>query len=75
MVEKWTAADEKLFAELNARRLALREDWRIALCDAMSNVCYYDGIDTLLDGMIDNAVAIHAALEPFVLSAGGNDNG
>lgn len=74
-MEKWTAADEKLWAELEARRTELRERWRIELNDAMANVCYYDGIDTLLDGMIEHAAEISAALEPFVLSASGGGNG
>lgn len=72
-MEKWTAADEKLLAELETRRARLRDRWRIGLNDAMANVCYYDGIDVLLDDMIKHAAEISAALEPFVLSSEKSD--
>lgn len=74
-MEKWTAADEKLWAKLEARRTQLRERWRIDLYDAMANVSYRDSVDTLLDGMIEHAAEISAALEPFVLFASRGDNG
>lgn len=75
MVEKWTAADEKLFLELEQRRNEVLDRQRNVLLSAMSKAYERDSFGETLTGMIDNAVAIHAALEPFVLSAGGNDNG
>lgn len=75
MVEKWTAADEKLFAELAKRREAMRVEQRETLVSVMNDVFDYDSMTYTINNMITHAAAIHAALEPFVLAAGGNDNG
>lgn len=74
MAEKWTAADEKLWAELEGRRSALRTEWRKRLFDTLTGTGM-TGIYPLTDYMIENAVEVSAALEPFVLAAGGKDNG
>ncbi len=75
MVEKWTAADEKLFQELGDRRKALRAQHHKTLVSVMNDVYDYESMTETVTNMITYAAAIHAALEPFVLAAGGNDNG
>jgi hypothetical protein len=62
MVEKWTFADEQL----------KQHD---ALYAAMQDPYSYDSLSDTVDGMIANATAISAALEPFVLADQENDNG
>ena len=66
-MEKWTAADEKLWAELEQRRSMIRAEWRANLYDATLPVILTDGRREFLDTMIQNATAIAAALEPYVL--------
>ena len=69
MVEKWTAADEKLWADLEARRQQVY-DRRL---DALEEVFRDAGLDmdaSDLDGIVANAVEITAALEPFILAGG-----
>lgn len=75
MAEKWTAADEKLFQELGDRRKVILDQQYAVLLKAMSKAYDRDSFGETLTGMIANAAAISAALEPFVLAAGGKDNG
>ena len=74
MVEKWTAADEKLFQELGDRRRVILDRQYNALFRVMNDVFDRDSLGETLTNMIAHASTIHAALEPFVLAAGEKDN-
>ena len=66
-MEKWTAADEKLWIELDARRAELRRRLRAELYNATVGLVRTDGMSEFLGSLIDNARAVHSALEPYVL--------
>ncbi len=67
-MEKWTAADEKLYAELTARKKAIETACRDALGRVVARLSYYEGDDQLMDNMIALAPDLIAALEPYALN-------
>lgn len=76
MVEKWTAADETLYRDLEARRAAVRGDWRdrvFVVAKKFNNSSHMDAVFAT-DNLIKHAVEVSAALEPFVLIAQENNN-
>lgn len=68
MVEKWTAADERLWVDLNTRRIAIREQRESALRDALA-LCGITNHDAWLVAtkLTQAPAAVAAALEPYVL--------
>lgn len=68
MAEKWTAADEKLWADLNTRRIAIREQRESALRDALALCGIVSHEAWLVAAKLAIApVQVAAALEPYVL--------
>ena len=67
-MEKWTAADEKLWAELEKRRETVLGERRRTLIEALK-IPYVPNLEIsfIADYLEANAQQIIAALEPYVL--------
>lgn len=66
-MEKWTAADEKLWLELDRRRADRRRELRADLYNACLPLVRTDAMSDFLDSLIENAAPVSRALEPYVL--------